>query len=108
MSRMRTSCASLSWARPAMRRACSIGVRVFSSPLGCRLSVATVEAETLDRGGHRRWHQVVDRLSASHARATLGGGARRRPELEAEPAVAEAAEGGGGEARARAAREPHP
>src|SRR3954453_8991661 len=101
MSRMRTSCASLSWARPAMRRACSIGVRVFSSPLGCRLSVATVEAETLDRGGHRRWHRAVARLSASNALANLAGRDRRRLPLEAEHAVAVTAKGGEGEARAR-------
>ena len=41
MSRMRTSCASFSWARPAIRRACSIGVRGSSSPFLLATSVAT-------------------------------------------------------------------
>src|SRR4051795_11344388 len=98
MSRMRTSCASLSWARPAMRRACSIGVRVFSSPLGCPLSVAAVEVETLDRGGHRGWHQGLDRPSPDEALPTPAGWHGCRHELEAKQAIAVTAEVGRGEA----------
>src|SRR6185312_11830440 len=71
---MRTSCASLSWARPAIRRACSSGVRVSSSPLAVVVSVAAVEAVLLDR--------ACDPL------AHLGRGDGRRGELEGQDAVA--------------------
>src|SRR5205807_1993713 len=47
MSRMRTSCASLLWARPAMRRACSSGVRAGSGPFFAA-SLAAVEGELGD------------------------------------------------------------
>src|SRR5437879_188746 len=52
MSRMRTSCASLLWARPAMRRACSSGVRAGSGPFFAA-SLAAVDPELGDLLGHR-------------------------------------------------------
>src|SRR3954471_19623138 len=89
---MRTSCASLSWARPAIRRACSSGVRVSSSPLGIAISVAAVEAMPADRGLDRRWDEPLDRLPVGDPLAHLAGGDRRRGELEGQDAVAGALE----------------
>src|SRR5947209_15046711 len=81
MSRMRTSFASLLWARPAMRRACSSGVRAGSGPFFAA-SLAAVEAELRDLGGHRGRHQVVDRLTPHHPVAHLAGRDREGLDLE--------------------------
>src|SRR5215212_10822284 len=102
MSRMRTSSASFSWARPAMRRACSSGVRVSSSPLGIARSVAAVEAELRDRTVDCLGDQLVDRLAVSHSLTHVAGGHGRRIELERDDAVAVALEIRRGVARARA------
>src|SRR5919198_1607138 len=67
MSRITTSCASLSWAITAIRRACSSGVRESSSPFGCGRSVAAVEAALSDQLGDPRRNQTVDRLTARDA-----------------------------------------
>src|SRR5919197_1308250 len=85
MSRMRTSFASLLWARPATRRACSSGVRAGSGPFFAA-SLAAVEAELLDLGGHRRRHQIVDWLALRDSLAHLAG--RDRDGLEPEEADA--------------------
>src|SRR5919197_1964288 len=85
MSRMRTSCASLLWARPAMRRACSSGVRAGSGPFFAA-SLAAVEAELVDLGGHGGRHQIVDRLALRDSLAHLAG--RDRDGLEPEEADA--------------------
>src|SRR6185436_8176211 len=85
---MRTSCASLSWARPAIRRACSSGVRVSSSPLAVVVSVAAVEAVLLDRACNSRRDEPVQRLAACDPLAHLGRGDGRRGELEGQDAVA--------------------
>src|SRR5438270_282908 len=81
MSRMRTSFASLLWARPAMRRACSSGVRAGSGPFFAA-SLAAVEAEPRDLGGHGPRHQVVDRLTPRDPVAHLAGRDRYGLELE--------------------------
>src|SRR5215475_1751370 len=88
MSSMRTSSASFSWARPAMRRACSSGVRVFSGPLGNARSVAAVEAEPGDRRGDRLGDESGDRLAATHALAHLARRDVRGVELERDDAIA--------------------
>src|SRR5262245_36879796 len=82
MSRMRTSCASFSWARPAIRRACSSGVRVFSSPLGIRTSVAAVEAELADRVFDGRRDELLDRLASWYSCPNLGRRHVGRVEVE--------------------------
>src|ERR671924_363638 len=62
MSRMRTSVASLLWARPAMWRACSSEGRAGSGPFfAARL--APVQAELRDPGGHRPWGEAVEPLA---------------------------------------------
>src|SRR5215471_2388646 len=94
MSRMRTSCASFSWARPAIRRACSSGVRVFSSPLGIETSVAAVEAELADRGRDGLRYEVLNRLAASYSCPNLRRRHARRVEVEREHPVAVAFEVG--------------
>src|SRR5437588_246635 len=81
MSRMRTSFASLLWARPAMRRACSSGVRAGSGPFFAA-SLAAVEAEPRDLGGHGGRHQFVDRLTPRDPVAHLAGRDRDGLELE--------------------------
>src|SRR5215212_856509 len=88
MSRMRTSCASFSWARPAIRRACSSGVRVVSGPLGFTISVAAVEAALVERGRDRWWHEAFDRFSPRQAVANLARRDGRRGQLEREHAIA--------------------
>src|SRR2546425_11202579 len=85
MSRMTTSCASFSWARPAMRRACSRDVSVASDPFGLGRSVARavpVEPKGLDqlRDGWR--HQAVDRLAAGDVIANVTGRDRHGLDLE--------------------------
>src|SRR6266480_2847533 len=92
MSRMRTSSASFSWARPAMRRACSSGVRVSSSPLGIARSVATVESELRNLPLDGFWDELADRLAASDPLPHLTRGHRRRGELEGDDPVVEALE----------------
>src|SRR6266536_3190170 len=87
MSRITTSCASFSWARPAMRRACSIDVSVSSDPLGCGRSVATslgvaIEAERLDHLGDGRGNGSVDRLGTRNALADVARRDRQRLDLE--------------------------
>src|SRR6266702_3168372 len=79
MSRMTTTCASLSWAMPAMRRACSSDVR------GGML--AAVEAEFLDQVGDRRRHQAVDRFAARNAAADVTRSDRQRLDLEEQDAL---------------------
>src|SRR5919109_408086 len=86
MSRMRTSFASLLWARPATRRACSREVRAGSGPFFAA-SLAAVEAELGDPRGHRRRDEIVDRLAARDPVADVAGGDRHRLELEEAHAV---------------------
>src|SRR3954447_5531543 len=107
MSRMRTSWASFSWARPAIRRACSSGVRVSSSPLRVAISVAAVEAVLFDRAGDSRGDKLVDRFAARDPPAHLARRDRRRGELEGQDAIAVALEVGRRVARARADGEAH-
>src|SRR5919109_1343814 len=78
MSRMTTSRANLSWAMPAIRRACSSGVRAGM--------LATVEAKLGDQRGDRRWDEVVDRLLARDTRAHLARRDVERFDLEEEHA----------------------
>src|ERR671923_292104 len=80
MSRMRTSVASLLWARPAMWRACSSEVRAGSGPFFAA-SLAPVQAELRDPGGHRLWDEAVDRLATGDALADVAGGDRHRLQL---------------------------
>src|SRR5690348_9483862 len=108
MSRMRTSCASFSWARPAIRRACSSGVRVSSGPLGLVISVAAVEAELTDRDRDGRRHELVDWLAARDSRPNLGRRHGRGLEVEREHPVAVALEIRGRIARARPDGQPYP
>src|ERR671922_436286 len=86
MSRMRTSVASLLWARPAMWRACSSEVRAGSGPFFAA-SLAPVQAELRDPGGHRLWDEAVDRLATGDALADVAGGDRHRLELEEPDAI---------------------
>ena len=104
---MRTSCASLSWARPAIRRACSIGVRGSSSPFLLATSVA-VEAALLDFPEDGFRNQSADRLALRDSFTQVTGGDGGRVELEAENAVAVALEVGRWVARPRADREADP
>src|SRR6476646_5781673 len=99
---MRTSCASLSWARPAIRRACSSGVRVSSSPLRVVVSVAAVEAVLRDRACDGGRNAPVQRLAARDPLAHLGGRDGRRSQLEREDAVAVSVKDGWRASRARA------
>src|SRR5262249_12720767 len=92
MSRMTTSRASFSWARPAMRRACSSVVSLFGLPLGSAASLAgrpggSVEASALDRRGDRRRGGPVDRLAARDALPDLARRDRHGPDLEEEHAL---------------------
>src|SRR5438128_802061 len=93
MSRMTTSSASFSWARAAMRRACSSEVRVPSSPFG-RAGVyprsADVQPPRLDQARDRGRDELVDRLAGGHAGANLAGCVRERLDLEALDAVGSA------------------
>ena len=93
MSRMVTSVASLSWARPAMRCACSSGVSGSPAP-GRRTSrvargstTVAVEPKLLDQTGDGRRDQAVDRLAAGDAGAQVAGRDRDRLELEERDAV---------------------
>src|SRR3954453_24120269 len=88
---MRTSCASFSWARPAIRRACSIGVRGSSNPFLLVTSVA-VEAAPLDFPEDSLRNQSGDRLALRDSFAHVAGGDVGRVELEAENSVAVARE----------------
>src|SRR3954466_6474659 len=91
MSRMRTSCASFSWARPAIRRACSIGVRGSAKPFPLSTSVY-IEAAPLDFPEDSFRNQSGDRLARRDSFAHVAGGDVGRLELEAENAVAGAPE----------------
>src|SRR5919109_772913 len=86
MSRMRTSVASLLWARRAMWRVCWRGVRAGSG-LFSPASLAPVQAELRDPGGHRLWDEAVDRLATGDALADVAGGDRHRLELEEPDAI---------------------
>src|SRR2546421_9017680 len=81
MARMRTACASLLWARPAMRRACSSGVRAGSGPFFAA-SLAAVEAELGDRLRHRGRDEIVDGLAPRHAVAHVARRDRQRLHLQ--------------------------
>src|SRR2546423_13048238 len=98
MSRMTTSCASFSCARPAMRRACSSDVSVASNPsrtAKCsRLLRLSIEPERLDQLRHGRRNEAVDRLAPRDAPADVARGDRQGLPLE--------------ELRAPPPREPHP
>src|SRR5919201_94948 len=74
MSRMTTSCANLSWAMPAMRRACSSGVRAGM--------LAAVEAVSLDQLGDGRRDESLDRLTARDAVTDVARSDRKRLDLE--------------------------
>src|ERR671936_2569471 len=74
MSRMTTSRANLSWAMPAMRRACSSGVRA-----GMLAAVQRKLRDQLRNGGR---HQAVDRLSTRDAFPHLARGNRPGADLE--------------------------
>src|SRR5437870_2317881 len=88
MSRMTTSLASFSWARPAMRRACSSGVSRSDLRVGLNvLSLAAVEAAAGDFGCHRRRHEPVDRLPAGDPLPDLARGDGNRLDLEEEDAL---------------------
>src|SRR6266550_7497338 len=87
MSRMTTSCASFSWARLAMRRACSRDVSVASAPFGLRpkcspVLAISVEPEGLDQLGHGRRYDPVDRLASADAVTDLARRDRHRLDLE--------------------------
>src|SRR5436190_695818 len=82
MSRITTSCASLSWAIAAMRRACSSGVSESSSPFGCGRSVPTVEAVLANQLGHACRHEIVDRVAARDTVADVARRNGQRLELE--------------------------
>src|SRR5690348_10778818 len=107
MSRMRTSCASFSWARPAIRRACSIGVSGSSGPFPIATSVA-VQAALLDFPGDRAGNQSADSLAARDTLTHLARRDVRRFELEAENTVAVALQVGRRVARARPHGEANP
>src|SRR6266540_1109988 len=92
MSRITTSCASFSWARPAMRRACSSDVSVASDPFRGARSVAgslvvEVEPERMNQLCDRRRDESVDRLSRGNPVANLARGDRQRLDLEQLDAV---------------------
>src|SRR2546423_5545987 len=88
MSRMTTSFASFSWARPAMRRAISSGVRSVPDPFLPMapsvppVSAILVEAAARDQLGDGRRHEAVERLAAGGARPEGAGGDRYRLNLE--------------------------
>src|SRR6187431_299761 len=91
MSRMVTSVASLSWARPAMRCACSSGVSGSPAP-GRRASrfegtTVAIEPNLLDHACDGRRDEAVDRLAAGDARSQVAGGDRDRLELEEGDAI---------------------
>src|SRR5205814_4846808 len=108
MSRMRTSCASFSCARPAIRRACSIGVRGSSSPFLLATSVATVQAADLDFPSDGLWHQPCNRFSVGYPLPDLARRNLRRLDLERDDPVAVALEIGRWITRARPHGKPHP
>src|SRR5437764_10749163 len=79
MSRMTTSRANLSWAMPAMRCACSSGVRAEM--------LATVETALLDQLRNLRRNELADRLSAGGALPDLSRRDRQGLELEEQHAL---------------------
>src|SRR5712691_6479861 len=79
MSRMTTSRASLSWAMPAMRRACSSGARARM--------LAVVEAKACDQLRHRPRDKPVDRLAARDAVPDLTRRDRPGVDLEEQHAL---------------------
>ncbi len=96
MSRMTTSSASFSWARAAMRRACSSGVRAGSvSWRGIGRSVAAnggrqsaaVEAALLDQRRDRGRDEPVERLARGGEAADVARGGRVRLDVEEEDAL---------------------
>src|SRR4249919_3300352 len=83
MSRMTTSRASFSWARPAMRRACSSEVSAVRFPAGSPESLEVpIEPEPLELLSHRRRDEILDRLALCYAPADLRRADRRRIERE--------------------------
>src|SRR6266516_3469203 len=81
MSRMTTSCASFSWARPAIRRACSSDVKGANRSLAGALAVS-VQAPRLDQLGDAGRNDVLDRLSAAHPIPEVLRRDRQRFDLE--------------------------
>src|SRR5690348_4361349 len=87
MSRITTSRASFSWARPAMRRACSSDVSRFrllrwiAASLAAE-SAAAVEPEPPDLGRDGSRNEAVDRLAAGDAGANPPRGDVERLDLE--------------------------
>src|SRR5215207_9250298 len=83
-----TSSASFSWARAAMRRACSSEVSFGERPFGFARSLAAargrqgvaVEAEVLDLARHLGRDEVIDWLACRDTRSDLFG--RDRPLLD--------------------------
>src|SRR5438105_972632 len=77
---MTTSWASFSWARPAMRRACSSEVKTCAK---CsHASSVSIEPERLDQLRDCGRHEVVDRFAACDSFADVAGRDRQRLELE--------------------------
>ena len=75
---MTTSRASFSWARPAMRRACSSEVSAVRFPAGSPESLEVpIEPEPRDLLSHRGRDEIVDRLALRYARADLRRADRR-------------------------------
>src|SRR5919197_1451077 len=87
MSRITTSCASLSWAMPAMRRACSSGVSGSSVPFCSARSVASVQPLLRDQLCHCGRHETADILPARDALADVARRDRERLDLEEEHAL---------------------
>ena len=74
MSRISTSLASFSWARSAIRRACSSDVRWSNAPGSLGIRVSPVEPSPLDFPGAPRPEPSRRRLAAADAGADLAGG----------------------------------
>src|SRR5918911_4704303 len=87
MSRMSTSLASFSWARSAIRRACSRDFRSVCAPRWLEIRVSPVEAGDFDfpRDGLR--NQARDRLRCDDAASDLARGDVERRDLEELDAV---------------------
>src|SRR5437867_10731257 len=86
MSRITTSRASLSWAMPAMRRACSSGVSGSSNPF-LDASVAAVQALLRDQPCHRGRNQTIDVFAPLDTVANVARRDVDRLDLEEEHAL---------------------
>src|SRR5215831_13423963 len=84
MSRITTSRASFSWARPAMRRACSSDVSRFRLLrwIQASLTVAPVEPKRRDLGRDSGRNEPVDRLAARDPLANVARRHVQRLDLE--------------------------